>query len=154
MVQRNDRDADGKKILTTETIVISVIAMVSLIIVAVVGIFAVFKNSRQLLLLVSTRIFCFLCLFFIPVLLLDFFQWCVIMGVMFLFGVIQLILFFVNAGIIVPKDKDYSGKEQSIFLTATILVMIVAVIGFVFGFLLRWRVVRKKASNGKGLSIL
>ncbi len=56
VVQRNDRDEEGNKLLTTETIVISVIAMVSLIIVAVVGIFAVFKNSRQLLLLVSTSI--------------------------------------------------------------------------------------------------
>lgn len=71
------------------------------------------------------------------------------MGVMFLFGIIQLILFFVNAGIIVPRDRDVSGKAQAIYLTATIVIMIVALVGFIFGFLLRWRLVKKKSTSGK-----
>jgi len=110
--------------LSTEDYVITAIAMISLIITAVIGILAVFKNSRQLLLL-----------------------WIVIMGVMVLFGLLQLVLFFTNVGIIVPKSRDTVGGQRTIFISATIIIMIVAGIGFVFGFLLRWRVVRKKAAQ-------
>jgi len=110
--------------LTSEDYVITVIAVISLLITAAIGIVAVFKNSRQWLLL-----------------------WIVIMGVMFLFGLLQLILFYSNVGIIVPKANQTSGSSKSIFVVATIIIMIVAALGFTFGFLLRWRVVRKKEAQ-------
>jgi len=110
--------------LTSEDWVITVIAVISLLITAAIGIVAVFKNSRQWLLL-----------------------WIVIMGVMFLFGMLQLILFFTNVGIIVSKANETHGSAKTVFVIATIIIMVVAAFGFLFGFLLRWRVVRKKEAQ-------
>jgi hypothetical protein len=60
------------------------------------------------------------------------------MAVLFIIGLIQVILFALDTGFIVPKKSDLSHKAVSTFYAVTILLMIIAACGFVFSLLLRY----------------
>jgi len=70
-----------------------------------------------------------------------------IMVVMFVFSLVELILFATDTDFLVPKRSDLAHSAVSFFYAVTIIFMVINVIGFIAALLLR-REINKSKTGG------